>query len=472
MRFSVAEIACFERPVKLRMPFRFGVVTMTQAPQAFVRARIRLEDGTEAEGAAAELLAPKWFDKNPALSNEENFEQLRQSTRTAREAYLASGLDTAYGHSRASVGLVENYGPALLDRALLDALCRALDVSFYEAVRTNLPRISFPGLNMNLFLAGLEPANRIAARHTVGLSDPITSLDNRNPVGDGLPETLEEVIARYGQRWFKLKLGGDVKADVERLSAIAGVLDRIAEPYRASLDGNEQYRDVDGVLDLWRALKAEPRLKRLATSVVFIEQPIKRQTALAGEDVADEPGLQSVERHFEVTRQRIRRIEAKALMKLLAAEKPVIIDESDDSLDAFPRAKALGYRGVSSKTCKGIYKSLINAARCAQWGPDYFMTGEDLTIQAGIALQQDLALVSLLGLTHVERNGHHYVNGMAGLPASEQEAFLSRHDDLYERSHGAVRLRIREGMIQMKSLDCPGFASRVLPDWSAMGRMP
>jgi hypothetical protein len=324
---------------------------------------------------------------------------------------------------------------------------------------------------MNLFLAGLEPSNRIAARHTVGLSDPITSLDNRNPVGDGLPETLEEVIACYGHRWFKLKLGGDVKADVERLSAIAAVLERIAEPYRASLDGNEQYRDVDGVLDLWRAVKAEPRLKRLATSVVFIEQPINRQNALAGDEL-DEPGLQSVERHFEVTRQRIRRIEAKALMKLLAGEKPVIIDESDDSLDAFPRAKALGYRGVSSKTCKGIYRSLINAARCAQWGADYFMTGEDLTIQAGIALQQDLALVSLLGLTHVERNGHHYVNGMAGLPASEQEAFLSRHDDVYERSHGAVRLRIREGMIQMKSLDCPGFASRVLPDWSAMARMP
>ena len=96
----------------------------------------------------------------------------------------------------------------------------------------------------------------------------------------------------------------------------------------------------------------------------------------------------------------------------------MIIDESDDSLDAFPRAKALGYRGVSSKTCKGFYKSLINAARCAAWGDGYFMTGEDLTIQAGIALQQDLALVSLLGLTHVERNGHHYVNGMAGLPAA------------------------------------------------------
>ena len=74
MRFSIREVLFFERDVRLRMPFRFGVVTLTAAPQAFVRARIRFDDGREAEGAAAELLAPKWFDKNPALSNEDNFE--------------------------------------------------------------------------------------------------------------------------------------------------------------------------------------------------------------------------------------------------------------------------------------------------------------------------------------------------------------------------------------------------------------
>ena len=45
------------------------------------------------------------------------------------------------------------------------------------------------------------------------------------------------------------------------------------------------------------------------------------------------------------------------------------------------------------------------------------MSGEDLTTQAGLSVQQDLALVNLLGIRHVERNGHHYVNGMAALPA-------------------------------------------------------
>src|SRR5262245_62584763 len=99
VKLRIAALDFFERDVKLRMPFRFGVVTLTEAPQAFVRCRIRTEDGREAEGAAAELLAPKWFDKNPALSNEDNFEQLRDSLRAARRAYLAHGLETPWRHS-------------------------------------------------------------------------------------------------------------------------------------------------------------------------------------------------------------------------------------------------------------------------------------------------------------------------------------------------------------------------------------
>jgi hypothetical protein len=125
--------------------------------------------------------------------------------------------------------------------------------------------------------------------------------------------------------------------------------------------------------------------------------------------------------------------------------------------------------------CKGLYKSLVNAARCELWStPDrrYFMTAEDLTTQAGLAVQQDLALVNLLGMTHVERNGHHYVNGMADLPADEQAAFLGAHPDLYERSHGAVRLRIRDGRLGIASLGCIGFASAAEPDWRAVGAMP
>src|SRR5579871_2499448 len=97
--FRVAEIALLERDVALRLPFRFGVVTLTRATQAFVRARIVLADGSGAWGAAAEILAPKWFDKNLALSDADNADQLRQALREARALYLGETAPrTAFGH--------------------------------------------------------------------------------------------------------------------------------------------------------------------------------------------------------------------------------------------------------------------------------------------------------------------------------------------------------------------------------------
>jgi L-alanine-DL-glutamate epimerase-like enolase superfamily enzyme len=462
-RFTVAAGEFYERPVRLRMPFRFGVVTLTAAPQAFVRVRIRLADGREGWGSGAELLAPKWFDKNLALSNEDNFEQLRLALRLAREAYLDGAARTAFGHfaahyrevieagARRSLNpLVACFGPAQLDRAILDALCRLHRMSFYEAVQGNFAGIApesvapeLAGFDIDAFLARLQPAETIAARHTVGLVDVIAG--HPRQVDDGLPESLEEAVAAYGHTWFKLKVGGKVDEDVRRLTEIAAVLDASGRGYRASLDGNEQYDDLDALRALLARMGAEPKLARLLDAIAFIEQPINRKHALERD------------------------------VSAVARATPVIVDESDADLDAFPRAKALGYSGVSSKMCKGLYKSILNAARCELWSTParrYFMTAEDLTTQAGLAVQQDLALVNVLGMTHVERNGHHYVNGMADLPAGEQDAFIAAHPDLYERSHGAVRVRIRSGRLGIASLGCIGFASGAEPDWRAMSIMP
>lgn len=465
-QLRIREIELLERPVRLRLPFRFGVVTLTECPQAFARVRVETPDGLSHWGAAAELMAPKWFDKNLALTNEDNFDQLRAVLRLARNAYLGDASPaTAFGHftrhhdahqaacARLDYNpLLASYGPALIDRAILDALCRARECSFYDAVRANLPGIGpalreFEGFDATAFLRQLSPAPAIEARHTVGLLDAITAADLRERVDDGLPETLEEVIAVYGHRWFKLKVSGQVAADVQRLRAIASVLDRSSQPYLVSLDGNEQYESAAALAELVAAVRAEPWLARLWSSVAFIEQPVTRKLALSQDMGGADLG------------------------------KPVIIDESDGELDAFVQARARGYRGVSSKTCKGVYRSLLNAMRCAAWNAQdgagaYFMSAEDLTTQAGLSVQQDLALVNLLGITHVERNGHHYVNGMAALPAQEQQEFLRAHPDLYEDRNGAVRLAIRFGRISLGSLDAPGYASGTMPRFDAMATIP
>jgi L-alanine-DL-glutamate epimerase-like enolase superfamily enzyme len=181
-----------------------------------------------------------------------------------------------------------------------------------------------PGFDFGAMLASLRPLSRIHARHTVGLVDPITAADQSARVEDGLPETLEEVASAYRHRYWKLKVGGDVGADVERLSRIASVLDRLHGGYHASLDGNEQYEDAEGALALWRAMEAEPRLATLCRSILYIEQPVKRARAL-------ETGMQA-----------------------LASARPVIIDESDGPLDAFVTGRVLGYAAFPPRPARGF----------------------------------------------------------------------------------------------------------------------
>jgi hypothetical protein len=456
----------FERPLRLRLPFRFGVVTLTQAPQVFVRARVKLADGREGDGVAAEMLAPKWFDKSPALSNEDNFDQLRRSLAMARESLLAAGPGTPFGLSAAVDGphhdacaatglngLVASFGIALIDRAIIDALGRLEGASVFKLVEANRLGLTaataadLAPFDFGKLLASLAPAASIQARHTVGLVDALTRAEpGGKRVDDGLPESLEEVIATYGHRFYKLKVGGKIDADIDRLCGIAAVIDR-GQPYQATLDGNEQYHDIEEVTALWRRIGEEPRLARLKSSIIFIEQPIARDRALA------------------------------APVKALSDEVPIEIDESDTDVAVFPRARALGYRRISSKSCKGFYRALINRARIATWNAEepgrYFMSAEDLTTQAGVAVQQDLALATLIGATHVERNGHHYVDGMTGAPRAEEDAFLRAHSDIYHRAaNGRVRVTIRDGTISIGSLDTPGLGVGPLPDFKAMTASP
>lgn len=469
MRFVIDEIRCSERDVVLRLPFRFGNATVESCPQVYVRARIRFADGSTAQGCSAEMMIPKWFDKNPVLTNEDNFAQLRSALTIARDAYVSDRAPrTAWGHfalhyrsvlragqAAGLDALVASYGPALIDRSILDALCLHLDCSAAAALTSNAPGVApqgtglagdLDGFSMDAFMAaqarqGLA-GRRIAARHTVGLAD---ALDHRfvGAPDDGVPVTLTEAIERYGHRYFKLKLSGDAAADVARLGEIARVIDAQAD--LVTLDGNEQYAHAEQIEEFLDRLDAAPQLAGFRRKIAFIEQPLPRAIALDTD------------------------------VNAIALRMPVLIDESDATIDAFVRGRASGYTGVSSKSCKGVYKSILNAARCVAWtqasGKTFFQSGEDLTMQAGVGLQQDLALVGWLGLTHVERNGHHYVNGMSALPPQEQARFAQEHAALYEQSAGATRLHITQGEIDLSSLACRGFATGIegaYISWDAM----
>jgi hypothetical protein len=448
-RIAVREIALFERPIRFARPFRFGAVTITEAVQVFVRAEIELEGGNSSVGASAEMLAPKWFDKRAHLSAEETAAELRRSLAIARDLYLSQqGFETAFGLHAARIGaqvtacadedippLAAAFGPAEIDKAVLDAVLRATGTDFFAGMSNNIAGLDArltPDLTDNdvaAFLADRCRLDRVAVRHTVGLDDLI---DGAGGVAD--------INENSGARYFKLKLGGDHEADTARLIRIGRELSALPYAFKVTLDANEQYADPAALGALVDRLDRDSDLAPIAQRLLYIEQPMPR-------DITRQSPLGALSR------------------------RDVIIDEADDSYDAFPQVRALGYRGISSKSCKGIYKSMLNAARAAKWsreGERYFVSGEDLTCQAGLAVQQDLALGAFIGVTHAERNGHHYVDGFNGAPPNEAQAFLAAHPDLYADNGGAVRLAIHDGDLLTGSLVTAGFASGVHPDWAAL----
>jgi hypothetical protein len=448
-RLAVRDISFFERAVRFTHPFRFGAVTINAATQVFVRVEIEVEGKGTSAGASAELMAPKWFDKRPHLSSEQTAAELRRSLVIARDLYLAcDGFETAFGLHAARIAaqvaactkedippLAAGYGPAEIDKAVLDALLRALGKNFFDGMAANVAGIDSslaPDLGneeIAKFLARRRRLDRVAVRHTVGLDDKVE--------GEG---GVADPAQNSGARYFKLKLNGDPEADALRLIRIGNELRTLPYEYQVTLDANEQYADLAALGALVDRLDQDAALKPIAAKLLYIEQPMPR----------------------DITRQ-------SPLGKL--SKRDFIIDEADDSYDAFPAAKALGYRGISSKSCKGIYKSILNATRAQKWSADgekFFISGEDLTCQAGLGVQQDLALGALIGVTHAERNGHHYVDGFAGTPDREAQAFLSAHPDLYIRDGNTVRLLIHDGDLKAGSLTSPGFASGAHPDWPTL----
>lgn len=442
-RLRIGSITWFERPVEFRIPFRFGSATVTAATQLFLFAEIETEDGLRSLGATAELMVPKWFNKDPALSPEQTVEQLRRALVIARDAYLErQTLDTAFGHHAAChaavlqacgregiPGLAAAFGPAQIDKAVLDALLRANGRDVFRGLAENIAGLDArltPDIDDDVlagYLRSRNPTTRIMVRHTVGMADPVAQ--------------LPDIHAQTGCRYFKLKLSGDVSADIDRLGDIARTLDTDGIDYRVTLDANEQYGSHEALTALGEGMLSRPQFENFLQRLLYVEQPLPR-------DLTFSTPLGEFGKSFAV-----------------------IVDEGESDYDSFPKAVALGYRGMSSKACKGIYKSLINGARAAHWsvagGARTFLAGEDLTCQAGLAVQQDTALLAFHGIAHSERNGHHYVGGFPATPVDEVAAFLSAHPDLYVERDGQVRLAISDGALAIASLAQTGFASGVDP---------
>jgi hypothetical protein len=435
------------------MPFRFGRSTMTQMPILHLRLKVEAEDGRAITGVSACGIPPLWFDKAAGKTHADNIQDLSLSLRLALDYYmeldpapvwhLHKAAEPPTRKSAAAKGLNDltaGYGIALIDSALIDAACRYTGVTFHAALKKDL--LGY-GADFAAMLPD-APLDRIALRHTVGLVDPITDSDIADPVDDGLPESLEQVVRHYKARFFKLKISGDAAASRDRLRRIASVLDTQAGDYRATLDGNEQFHDMGGFAAFIRDASRDPALRNLWYRTLLIEQPVGRAHSLV--DAVAGP------------------------LKEVSAFKPVIVDESDGTDEVIGRALSLGYQGISAKNCKGVFRTLhsYRVIKEVEAGGRIspILSSEDLTNAPIVPLHQDLCVAAALGIRHSERNGHHYIIGFDFLSPSEKEAALREFPSMYTaRPNGSPVVRIEDGFLSLKELNQNGFGTASEPDW-------
>jgi hypothetical protein len=461
--------------LRTRMPFKYGIATMTQMPMAFVRLAVETARG-QSVGIAADLLPPKWFTKDPARPLAEEITEMLGVIRRAMAFAIGMGADTPFdfwrllhaAQSRWAVAeklppLLAHFGTSLVERAVIDATCRAAGRPFARLLRDNALGIRLGELHAELdgaqpadFLP-TEPLARITARHTVGLADPLRDGDiaPAERLDDGLPQSLEACITHYGLRHFKIKVNGDLERDLERLHRVAEVIEsRAGADFAFTLDGNEQFKSAGEFRAFWMAVTGSARLRGFLSRLLFVEQPLHRDVALDAD--------------------------AGAALSQWPDRPPLIIDESDGSLDSLPVALALGYDGTSHKNCKGVFKGVANRClllhRQRNAGPGqparFLMSGEDLCNVGPVALLQDLAVCAVLGISSVERNGHHYNAGLSQFPRAVQEQVLKLHGDLYHAAPaGWPTLTIRDGEVDLSSVNGSPFGVRFLVDVAAFEKL-
>jgi len=464
MRFTIVSFNFRVLPMHTRFPFKYGIASMNGLPHLFVEAVLEV-NGREVRGLASEGLAPKWFTKDPAsLPEQDVAEMLAVIKNAARIGENAAEQPVTFFEWWRSVydeqslwarhkevpSLLANLGTSLIERAVLDGLCKAAGRPLHqlianEALAIDLASVrpALKGMTVAQAIAP-QPLARVQLRHTVGLGDHLraSAIPADELLHDGLPQALDESIRAYGLRYFKIKVCGSPEQDLIRLREITAVLiEGCGRDFHCTLDGNEQFHSLESFREFYDTLAAEPELRPLFASLILIEQPLHRAHAL---DEAVGPALAG-----------------------WRDGPAMIIDESDGALDDLPRALALGYRGTSHKNCKGIVKGLANAALLKSRGLTH-LSGEDLASVGPVAMLQDLSMAALLGIGHVERNGHHYFKGLSMYSEPLQEAVLAAHEGLYHRHAGGfASLRVEAGALDVGSLNRAPFGCGAILDLAA-----
>ncbi|WP_339910915.1 mandelate racemase/muconate lactonizing enzyme family protein [Symmachiella dynata] len=407
----ILEARCTFESLDFRTPLKFGGRVVESTELINVEVDVESRDGRVATGFGSMPLGNIWAWPSAEVTPDQSaaaIKKMAQQTVELAEAYpeFDHPLDTIYrlsgeySHMAGKIvkkmdiagefpELAQMVAASPLDAALHDAYGRAADMNSYDMLSEEFMNYDlaeyldeqFEGEYLDQYTLR-TPKPKMPLYHLVGALDPLTTADVQEPIGDDLPETLEEWIAADGLTHLKIKLNGDdLDWDVARVAAI----DQVAAQAQAargcnewfySLDFNEKCANVQYVLDFLARIRDQRG--EAWDRVQYIEQPTHRDLKANPEN---------------------RMHEAAKL-------KPVVIDESLIDYDALLLSREQGYSGVALKACKGHTEALLMAAAAQKM--EMFLCVQDLTCPGFSFLHSASLAARIPGVAAIEGNGRQY----------------------------------------------------------------
>jgi L-alanine-DL-glutamate epimerase-like enolase superfamily enzyme len=288
----------------------------------------------------------------------------------------------------------DTYGPQFMNH----------DLSRYlgTAYRGNYPR--------DYLLPRHKP--RMTLCHLVSAVDPIEEFQNKNPIKDGLPETLPEWIHHNGLLEFKIKVNGTgLKWDLERVLHIDRVTTQTQEKrgvkdWAYVLDFNEKCPNVEYFVQFCRQLKE--KIPAGYRRIKYTEQPTARDLKAHPENDMHEAA------------------------KLC----PVVIDESLTDLDSLLLARDMGWTGAVVKSPKGLSHMVLMASVAGK--ENIFLAGGDMSCPGAALIQTTNLQARVPTITSVEANARQY------LPAANK-AWEPRFPGIFRATDGMLRTQEASG---------------------------
>jgi L-alanine-DL-glutamate epimerase-like enolase superfamily enzyme len=438
----IEEVTHSYQDFQYRAPYKFGGFAVDRVTLLNVECVVSLPNGRSAKGFGSMTMGNIWSFPSRVMTYDQTLaamkalaEKINALTRSYREYGHPIDIDLALEPSylNAAAEVTRNLHlaeplPKLctlvtaspFDAALHDAFGKIHQRNVYQTYGPDLLPNDlskylgkrYAGRWLHEFLL-TRPTPAMPVYHSVGALDPLTVSEVRQPIHDGLPETLGEWIEHSGVDHIKIKLNGsDLDWDLHRIlqiDAVAGTVEakRSVRNWLYSLDFNERCRDVEYLLRFMRTLKE--RSPAAFNRIQYVEQPTRRDLR--------------ADRH-NIMHQASRLI-------------PVVIDESLTGLDMLLLARDMGYTGAALKACKGQSQAVLMAA--AGQIHKMFLCVQDLTCPGASLIQSAGLAAHVPGVVGIEANARQYV------PAANK-AWAKRFPGIFEITNGRMATETLTGI--------------------------